>query len=334
MPRKARLDIPGLLQHVIVRGIDRRKIFRDDIDRSRFVKKLSDLLIETETDCFAWALIPNHFHLLVRPNKADLKLFMRRLLTGYAITFNRRHGRSGYLFQNRYKSIVCEEEPYLLELVRYIHLNPLRANLVPDLTTLNRFPWCGHAVLLGNFKMDGQNVEEIFMAFGKSSKSSRYNYLEFIKDGLNQGKRDELVGGGLDRSRKYLPNSKFDDVETSDERVLGSSDFVTQLRNNNTLGKNMTAEIQLPELQGRVEQYLGLKRGELEKRSREKTVAKGRDLFCFIAVRVLHFAGTEAGHVLHIKRSAVSHAIRRGEAYIENDEGLVADILNVKRTVV
>jgi len=124
MPRKARLDIPGLLQHVIVCGIERRKIFIDDKDRSLFLDRLTSLLEETDTDCFAWSLIPNHFHLLLRPNRFELKLFMRRLLTGYAINLNYRHSRDGHVFQNRYKYVVCEEM-YLLELVRYIHLNPL-----------------------------------------------------------------------------------------------------------------------------------------------------------------------------------------------------------------
>jgi len=102
MPRQARIDIPGLLQHVIVRGIESGKIFLDDIDRKLFVQRLSALLVETDTDCFAWALLPNHFHLQFRPNRVELKEFMRRLLTGYAINFNIRHNRSGYVFQNRY----------------------------------------------------------------------------------------------------------------------------------------------------------------------------------------------------------------------------------------
>ena len=85
-----------------------------------------------------------HFHLLIRSNQSDLSGFMRRLLTGYAVTFNRRHQRTGHLFQNRYKSIVCDAQAYLLELVRYIHLNPLRAGLVADLTALADYPWCGH----------------------------------------------------------------------------------------------------------------------------------------------------------------------------------------------
>lgn len=155
MPRQARLDIPDLLQHVIVRSIERTNIFLDD-DRGRFVERLNSLLVDTGTDCFAWALIPNHFHLLLRCNHIDLSLFMRRLLAGYAITFNRRNARSGHLFQNRYKSIACEEAQYLLELIRYIHLNPLRAGVVKDLDVLDRYLWCGHAALPGQKSLAGQ----------------------------------------------------------------------------------------------------------------------------------------------------------------------------------
>jgi REP element-mobilizing transposase RayT len=126
MPRSARLDVPCILQHVIVRGIEKRDIFLDDRDREFFANRLSSLLKETEVRCFAWSILSNHFHLLLMPMRSTLASFMRRLLTGYAVYFNRQHSRSGHLFQNRYKSIVCEEEPYLLELVRYIHLNPLR----------------------------------------------------------------------------------------------------------------------------------------------------------------------------------------------------------------
>ncbi len=139
MPRAARLDIPGLLQHVIVRGIERRDIFVDDTDRSRFLERLSDLLVKTEVKCLAWALMSNHFHLLLKPISAPLSCFMRRLLTGYAVVFNRKYSRTGHLFQNRYKSIVCEEEPYLLELIRYIHLNPLRVDLSSDLASLDHY---------------------------------------------------------------------------------------------------------------------------------------------------------------------------------------------------
>src|SRR4030042_803874 len=127
MPRKSRIDGPGALHHIIGRGIDRNKIFLNDEDRDDFLERLAANLKRTQISCYAWALLPNHFHLLLRTGTAPVASLMRRLLTGYAVTFNLRHRRHGHLFQTRYKSILCQADAYLLELVRYIHLNPLRA---------------------------------------------------------------------------------------------------------------------------------------------------------------------------------------------------------------
>jgi putative transposase len=91
----------------------------------------------------------NHAPLLLRSGPQGLPKFMRRLLTGYALFYNRRHRRHGHLLQNRYKSLVCEGDIYFTELVRYLHLNPLRAKLVPTLTALDTYAWCGHATLMG-----------------------------------------------------------------------------------------------------------------------------------------------------------------------------------------
>ena len=125
MPRQARIDAPGALHHIIARGIERRRIFRTRKDYLDFIDRLSSLLDSTGTRCYAWALIPNHFHLLLKTGSVPIATVMRRLLTGYAVSFNNRHCRHGHVFQNRYKSILCQEETYLKELVRYIHLNPL-----------------------------------------------------------------------------------------------------------------------------------------------------------------------------------------------------------------
>ena len=127
MPRGPRLDAPGVLHHVMVRGLERRALFRDDRDRADFLRRVGAVAARRALTVYAWALLPNNVHLLVRTGTRPLARSMRSLLTGYAGAFNRRHHRAGHLFQNRYKSIVVEEEPYLLELTRYIHLNPLRA---------------------------------------------------------------------------------------------------------------------------------------------------------------------------------------------------------------
>jgi putative transposase len=124
MPRQARLDAPDTLHHVILRGIERGKNVADARDREAFVACLGTLAAATGTMVDAWVLLPNHDHLLLRSGPAGLPQFMRRLLTGYAQGYNRRHRRAGHLFQNRYTSIVCEADAYFQELTRYIHLNP------------------------------------------------------------------------------------------------------------------------------------------------------------------------------------------------------------------
>jgi len=167
MPRKSRIDAPGSLHHIIARGIDRKNIFKDDKDRDSFLERLGGIFAETQISCFAWALIPNHFHLLLKTGATPISTVMRRLLTGYAVSFNRRHRRYGHLFQNRYKSILCQEDPYFLELVRYIHLNPLRAGLVNDLRSLDKYRYSGHAVILEKRKYSWQNTEYVLRLFGE-----------------------------------------------------------------------------------------------------------------------------------------------------------------------
>jgi REP element-mobilizing transposase RayT len=167
MPRESRLDAPGLLHHVIARGIEGRQIFIDIRDRQGFLHRLAELIGKTGMKCYAWCLMSNHFHLLLKTGHSPLSSFMRRLLTGYAINFNLRQKRTGHLFQNRYKSIVCEEEPYLLELTRYIHLNPIRAKMVKTVKELDIYPWTGHAVLMGRRKYSWQETDEVLIRFGK-----------------------------------------------------------------------------------------------------------------------------------------------------------------------
>src|SRR5512135_928250 len=107
MPRQARIDMSGALPHLIIRGIERKRIFRDDQDRNSFLDRLGLILVESKTACYAWALLSNHVHLLLRTGQAPLATVMGRLLTGYAVTFNHKYRRHGQLFQNRYKSILC-----------------------------------------------------------------------------------------------------------------------------------------------------------------------------------------------------------------------------------
>jgi putative transposase len=233
MPRQARLDAPGTLHHVIIRGIERKKIVNDDHDRQAFVFRMGSLASETKTLIYAWALMSNHAHILLRSGPSGLSLYMSRFLTGYAISYNLRHDRHGHLFQNRYKSIVCEEDTYFKELVRYIHLNPLRGKLVESFENLDSYKNCGHSVIIGRIKRDWQDRDYVLKWFGSNESEAIKAYRQFIEKGVNQGRRRDLVGGGLIRSQGgwsvVKENSRLGLREKSDERILGSGEFVKQL---------------------------------------------------------------------------------------------------------
>jgi putative transposase len=312
MPRQPRLDIPGLLQHVIVRGIERSEVFLDDNDRQRFVDRFDRLLVETDTDCYAWALIPNHFHLLLRCKRVELSRFMRRLLTGYAVYFNFRHNRSGHLFQNRYKSIVCEEESYLLELIRYIHLNPLRAGLVSGFDELERYPWSGHSAILGNGHMSGQSVEAVLAHFGKRIDSARGQYRQFVADGIGLGEQPHLVGKHSKRQAGEI------DPFVSDNRVLGSSDFFQTLCEKDDFKGRLQDRKSLDELQHAVEDFFEVSAGGLARRGRQDNISAARAVYCFLAVVKLHYPGVEVGRRLGVCGPSVSRAARRGEELFQS----------------
>jgi len=171
----------------------------NDTDRSDFIDRLAAAAQDGAMDIYAWTLMPNHFHLLCKTQNRPLSANMLKILTGYAVNFNKRHCRHGHLFQNRYKSIVCQEELYLKELVQYIHLNLLRAGLVKDIKKLNLCPWSGHSALMGQVERKWQAREYVLSFFG-DGRHGRDNYLQYLCKGVPQGRRPELVGGGLIRS--------------------------------------------------------------------------------------------------------------------------------------
>ncbi len=310
MPRTARIDVPNLLQHVIVRGIEKRDIFTNDDDRLDFMQRFSRLLESTGTACLAWALMSNHFHLLLRTTNLPLAKFMRRLLTGYAVTFNLRNARTGHLFQNRYKSIVCEEETYLLELVRYIHLNPLRAGLVSTLDDLDRYPWSGHAVIMNNNKLPGQESTEILSRFAKTASIARKRYRLFINDGIAIGRRNDLVGIGT------FSSGELPDRELKDSRVLGSGDFVEQIllqTGNIDVAKTQTID-QIIET---VLEAFEISPAELMTRKRHLPLADARGIICQIAF-LYGYRGVDIARRLNISGAGVTVAAERGKKLLEN----------------
>lgn len=321
MPRAARIDIPNLLQHVIVRGIERRDIVAGDRDRHDFITRFSRLLDTTATDCLAWALLSNHFHLLLRVKEATLAKFMKRLLTGYAVTFNLRHNRSGHLFQNRYKSLVCDEEEYLLELVRYIHLNPLRSGMVASLEELDGYPWCGHSVLLGKNTLKGQVTAEVLCRFSLSVTVARSRYRSFIQDGIGMGRRNDLVGIDI------LKMNGAQEDEPKDSRVLGNGGFVEQVISR-TGTKAPAGKISLDSIVEAVTAVLKVTELEFSSRLRGPNVAEARGIVCHMAYLAGH-SGVDIARRLKISGPAVTAAARRGKELMANHPELEVYVAGV-----
>ena len=235
MPRLARIDNPGLLQHVMARGIEGKKIFRDKKDYTHFLDCLEIVIREAkDTRCYAWVLMPNHVHLLfLIGTHLSLSTIMRRLLTRYATYFNGRHKRRGHLFQNRYKSTVCDEDEYLLQVVRYIHLNPIKAKIINRIEELDVYPYTGHRVIIGKEEREWQEVDDILRYFSNDREEAIKLYRENIKDGMEEEEKKNLDGGGLIRSggglERVLLARKLEECESYDERILGSGSFVESI---------------------------------------------------------------------------------------------------------
>ncbi|RDD29655.1 hypothetical protein CR161_02440 [Prosthecochloris sp. ZM] len=233
MPRGARLDSPGTLHHVMMRGIEKSLIFYDDHDRRMMLKKIGFLSKETGTPIYAFALMPNHVHLLLKSGAKGLPTFMRRLLSSYAMFFNSRHKRVGHVFQNRYKSIICEEDRYFHKLVAYINLNPLRGGLTDSLDTLIHYPWCSHGRIAFGTKSDWLERNYVLSSFGDTERAARRAYFQFMSEEFPYDRTNELNGGGLVRSKggwsavKSL-RSQGKKIE-SDERILGCDLFVRKI---------------------------------------------------------------------------------------------------------
>ncbi len=339
MPRQARIDAPGAVHHIIARGIERGRIFRDDEDRENFIERLGELVQETQTQCFAWALIPNHFHLLLKTGSVPISSVMRRLLTGYAVSHNRRHRRSGHLFQNRYKSILCQEDVYLKELVRYIHLNPLRARLVKDMAALDKYRFAGHSYILGKNENDWQATKAVLTYFGDRQATARKRYREHVVKGLELGKQPALIGGGLLRSAggwaAVRSQRKAGTFQKSDERILGDGDFVnTVLADAREVMDNryrmVVNGIQMKDIVAAVSELLLIPGRSLVGPSKERIVVKGRALVCYWSVRELGMSMTEVADGLKIAVPTVSLAVRKGERIVCEERFVLSELLNIK----
>ena len=336
MPRRARIDAPGALHHIVIRGIERKAVFKDDTDREDFIERLSSLLQETATPCYAWALMTNHVHLLLRTGTVPIASIMRRLLTGYAVRFNRKHRRHGHLFQNRYKSILCEEDRYLKQLVAYIHLNPVRAGIVEDVAALKVFAYSGYSALMGKKPRPWQDTDYVLGFFGERLSEARRNLNAHVRKWSAKGRWHELTGGGLIRSAggwRAVKEAYRDGIRlASDERILGSSEFVEATLKNagedyERRMRMQSAGIDLAAVIAAACRYLGIEEKDLARPTRRVEIARARALISFVATQNLSTSGSEVARQFNVDRSAISRANQR----VSRDPELLAATKTIQR---
>jgi len=319
MPRAPRLDAPDVLHHVMARGIDREIIFRGDADREDMVRRLSDVANNHGLRIYAWTLMPDHIHLLVQTGERPLEHCMRSLLTGFATVFNRRHRRVGHVFQNRFKSIVCEAERYFMELVRYIHLNPLRGGVVADFDELDDYPYSGHSALLGAIPRDWQCTIPVLEQFGRRIAWARAAYRKFVADGVASGRRPDLMGGGLVRScggwQVVQELRRGRERFHSDERILGDAPFVDRiLREVNCVDRDVE-RVPIPDLAVLTEivcAACGVTPASITGETQPRAVSKAREGVAYLWLDHFGQNGRRLAEDLNRKPSSLYKAAKRG----------------------
>ena len=329
MGRKVRIDAVGAVHHVVARGIERGRIFRDHADHEEFVKRLGAVLADTEASCCAWALMPNHIHLVLRTGKEPLSRVMHRLLLGYCVYYNVKYDRKGHLFEGRFKSILCEEEPYLLELVRYVHLNPVRAGICESVAGLGRYQWSGHRCLMGHGELPWMEIDGVLKRFARGRQEARRKYAEFLSAGLV----DEKAGVSGGESLRHLVEGGWETVKEvlgakaakTNESIMGSDRFIERVlkeaADEERWKSRIRRKVGVAEVLTRAAKEAGLPEGKIKGAGKKPALCRGRALACYWLVDVLGMKEVAAARTLGITQSAVSINVPKGKR-IAGEEGL------------
>lgn len=325
MSREKRIDYPSALHHVMIHGVAGQRMVRGDGDCEILLATLGGAMAESGATCVAWAILHTHMHLLMRTGSEPLSRIMQRWLTRYAETFNLRHSRMGHVFQGRYKAILVEEERYLLEVVRYIHLNPLRAGMVRTVKALATFPWTGHPEILGIRSRKWQDTRPILSRFGQSDRDARRRYCAYLEEGLE---KVPAIDGVLNRLRgapwrggRRTQIGGARDWRQSDARILGQPGFVRQamgkVREADRRHRQSGRRISPADVLRRAAEIAGVSPGALRHLDRRRPVALARALASKWLVEDLGVHGIVVAALLHISPSGVTRAVARGRKIVK-----------------
>jgi REP element-mobilizing transposase RayT len=269
----------------MVRGNSGQNIFADDEDRCRFYLFLQEGVEKFGHRIHAFCLMNNHVHLAIQVGDKPLSRIMQNLCFRYTQWVNSRQKKVGHLFQGRYKAIVVDADAYLAELVRYIHLNPVRAKLVKD---PEKYPWSGHRAYMGQETLPWLTTEWVLSQFGRRLKNARARYGEFVHIGRKEGHRQEFHEG------------------TSGGRILGDDSFVERAykKSEQSVKKSET----LDEIIERVGKEYGLSEEELSATGRQRNRAEVRAMIAYLVREATGVSLTELGRRMHRDVSTLSLA--------------------------
>lgn len=317
MPRKARITVAGAIHHIMSRGIEGKQIFLDDEDRHFFLNHLESLLEKTGYLLYAWCLMGNHYHLLIRVNDYPLGNFMRVLNGRYAQYFRKKIGTRGYLFQDRYKSIVTQDQHYIEEMVRYIHLNPIRVGLCNTIMDLDKYPWSGHSAIVGMQSWQIQNTLDVLKRFGKQRKRAIAMYRTFLEAGLD--KHPEIY------STIRKNNLESENIHNTGCWVIGNKEFVSKAITADNAKRMRLAQhakegITIEEVARRISKQWGLSDGEIKKRGRNNLRSEARKACAYICNRHYHFPVIQIAQYFNISSPSVSNMIVDGERFVKDNK--------------
>jgi len=309
MPRKSRITVPGAIHHIMARGNEGKQIFSDDEDREFFLNNLEQNLRQSGYLLYAWCLMGNHYHLLLRVNESPLGNFMRQVNSRYAQYFRKKSKTRGYFFQDRYKSIVSQDQNYIEQMVRYIHLNPVRAGICKTLKELDNYPWSGHSVLMRSRTLSVQNTQDVLLCFARNKSEALMLYRSFLKDGL---KNEPELHTVIRQSNRDSEN-----IHHTGCWVIGNREFVAKAvmldkEKRTRLREFARSDVTLDSIALKITRRYGLTREDIKTRGRENKQSRARKEFSFTAHRRYQFPVCEIARYLNISPQSVSNLIKQG----------------------
>lgn len=308
MPRKKRIEVPGSLHHIMTRGIDGINLFKDDNDRLFFLETLGKNLLKVSCRCYAWALMNNHYHLLLRPSDYSLGICMRRLNSAYARYFNKKYKRRGFLFQDRYKSIATQDTTYFKELIRYIHLNPIRAGRVKSLKVLGNHKWTSHYDVIHTNRFRWFYKQETLKRFDRNKSEACQKYIAYLSEYSN----DKSVS-----MSSFLINGT-EGHGVVDQRVMGDREFIKsalKIDQDFRLKRKMLREegLTVETIVDKVCHYFDKDTDVLLRPGRNRQHLKIRDAILNYCFTELGDSLSSLGNIFRISPSTVSYGVARGK---------------------